>query len=419
MHNIEFIRSNPDEFDQKMFRRGYQNKLSDKILELDQTIRNHKTELQELLTQKNNIAKEIGGAKSRGEDIQPILAKAENIKSQIKAFEENTAEIELNELLSSLPNILADDVVDGDSEDDNVEIKKFGQIKKFDFKPKEHDILLEDLGFVDFETAAKVSGARFVYLKGVFARLERVLADFMLNILCNEYGFTELNSPLLVRPESLYGSGQLPKFAEDSFQTTDNRWLIPTSEVSLVNYYRESRLEEKDLPYRLCSYTPCFRSEAGAAGKDTKGMIRLHQFAKVEMVAITDQDSSINEHERILAIAEKILQMLEIPYRVVSLCSSDTGFTANKTYDIEVWLPGQNCYREISSCSNCLDFQSRRMNTRYKTDDGKYLHTHSLNGSGLAIGRTMVAIAENYQNADATISIPNVLKSYFPGKDIF
>ncbi|MBT4921499.1 MAG: serine--tRNA ligase [Rickettsiales bacterium] len=419
MHNIEFIRSNPQEFDKQMLRRGCEAKLSNHILALDQKIRNHKTELQELLTQKNNIAKEIGGAKSRGEDIAPILAKGEAMKARIKEFEENKAEAELHDLLSALPNVLSIDVPAGDSEEDNAELRKVGEIKQYDFAPQEHDAILENLGFVDFETAAKVSGARFVYLKGVFARLERVLADLMLNMLTSEYGFLEMTTPLLVRTESLYGTGQLPKFAEDCFKTTDDRWLIPTSEVSLANYFRESRLEEKELPHRLCSYTPCFRSEAGSAGADTKGMIRLHQFAKVEMVVITDKDSSAAEHERILGIAERILQLLEIPYRVVSLCSSDTGFSANKTYDIEVWLPGQNCYREISSSSNCLDFQSIRMKTRYKNAEGKYEYAHTLNGTGLAIGRAMVAITENYQNADGSITIPEILKSYFPGKDIF
>ena len=419
MHNIEFIRSNPDDFDLAMKRRGYEEKLSDKILLLDNQVRNHKTELQDLLTQKNNIAKEIGAAKSQGQDIKPILEKAESIKKQIQSFEENKAEQELNELLASLPNILSDDVDDGDSEEDNIEIRKVGTIKQFDFKPLEHDVLLEKLGFVDFEQAAKVSGARFIYLKGVFAKLERVLADFMIETLTEEFGFNELNVPLLVRSDSLFGTGQLPKFAADSFETTDNRWLIPTSEVSLVNYHRQSKLDVKDLPLRYCSYSPCFRSEAGAAGKDTKGMIRLHQFAKVEMVSITDQESSLAEHLRILSIAESLLKKLEIPYRVVRLCSGDTGFTANQTYDIEVWLPGQNCYREISSCSNCLDFQARRMQMRYKNEEGKLLFAHSLNGSGLAIGRTMVAIAENYQNLDGTISIPSVLQKYFPNKEIF
>ena len=416
MHNIEFIRSNPKQFDKAMQRRGFDDKLSEKILELDFTIRSHKSELQDLLTQKNNIAKEIGSAKAQGLDIKPILEKADNIKKRIQSFEDNKAEQELDELLASLPNILSDDVDNGETEDDNFEIRKVGNIKKFDFKPLEHDILLEKQGFVDFEQAAKVSGARFIYLKGVFAKLERVLADFMIETLTEEFGFSELNAPLLVRSESLYGTGQLPKFAEDSFETTDNRWLIPTSEVALVNYYRESKIDLNELPIRLCSYSPCFRSEAGAAGKDTKGMIRLHQFAKVEMVSITEPKDSKNEHLRILSIAESILQKLEIPYRVVRLCSGDTGFTASKTYDIEVWLPGQNCYREISSCSNCLDFQARRMNLRYRLEDKKLAFAHSLNGSGLAIGRTMVAIAENYQNSDGSINIPTVLQKYFANK---
>ncbi|MBL6784693.1 MAG: serine--tRNA ligase [Rickettsiales bacterium] len=416
MHNIEFIRSNPKQFDKAMQRRGFDDKLSEKILELDFTIRSHKSELQDLLTQKNNIAKEIGSAKAQGLDIKPILEKADNIKKRIQSFEDNKAEQELDELLASLPNILSDDVDNGETEDDNFEIRKVGNIKKFDFKPLEHDILLEKQGFVDFEQAAKVSGARFIYLKGVFAKLERVLADFMIETLTEEFGFSELNAPLLVRSESLYGTGQLPKFAEDSFETTDNRWLIPTSEVALVNYYRESKIDLNELPIRLCSYSPCFRSEAGAAGKDTKGMIRLHQFAKVEMVSITEPKDSKNEHLRILSIAESILQKLEIPYRVVRLCSGDTGFTASKTYDIEVWLPGQNCYREISSCSNCLDFQARRMNLRYRLEDKKLSFAHSLNGSGLAIGRTMVAIAENYQNSDGSINIPTVLQKYFANK---
>ena len=418
MHDLNFIRENPQEFDLALERRNLKPKANE-ILALDHKIRNFKGELQELQQQKNKIAKEIGVLKSKGEEAQHLFKEADKVKKRI--FElENNSEIEhkLNDILLSLPNILANDVEEGESEDDNLELKKFGKIKQFHFTPKQHFELGENLGMMDFEQAAIISGSRFVILKNDLAKLERILATFMLDLLTEEYNLQEIMPPLLVNEKAMIGTGQLPKFAEDAFVTTDGKWLISTAEIALANLVQNKILNEKDLPLRFCAYTPCFRSEAGSAGKDSRGMIRLHQFNKVEMVSITDQQSSNNEHEHMLMIAEEILKRLKLPYRVVKLCSKDTGFGAKKTYDIEVWLPGQNCYREISSASNCGDFQARRMKARYKDEDKNIKFVHSLNASALAVGRTLVALIENYQNEDGSINIPEILQPYFKGQTI-
>ncbi|MBT4878743.1 MAG: serine--tRNA ligase, partial [Alphaproteobacteria bacterium] len=379
MHDLNFIRENPQEFDLALERRNLKPKANE-ILALDHKIRSFKGELQELQQQKNKIAKEIGVLKSKGEEAQHLFKEADKVKKRI--FElENNSEIEhkLNDILLSLPNILANDVEEGESEDDNIELKKFGKIKQFHFTPKQHFELGENLGMMDFEQAAIISGSRFVILKNDLAKLERILATFMLDLLTEEYNLQEIMPPLLVNEKAMIGTGQLPKFAEDAFVTTDGKWLISTAEIALANLVQNKILNEKDLPLRFCAYTPCFRSEAGSAGKDSRGMIRLHQFNKVEMVSITNQQSSNNEHEHMLMIAEEILKRLKLPYRVVKLCSKDTGFGAKKTYDIEVWLPGQNCYREISSASNCGDFQARRMKARYKDEDKNIKFVHCLN----------------------------------------
>jgi seryl-tRNA synthetase len=422
MHNIKYIRENPAAFDAAMVKRGL-GPISEEILKRDKEKRGSKTAMQDLQQQANDWAKKIGELKSKGGDASEAIAKSKELKEQIAALK-NQQESEsedistelVDELLCSLPNIPADDVPEGEDEDDNIEVRRFGEKPEFAFHPKEHFDLGEALGMMDFETASKMSGSRFVILKGQLAKLERALRDFMIDVHTEEFGFTEVSPPLLVRDNAMFGSGQLPKFAEDSFQTTDGYRLIPTSEVSLVNMVSDSILSEQQLPMRLTACTPCFRSEAGSAGKDTRGMIRQHQFWKVEMVSVTDENSSDAELERMTNCAEEILKRLKIPYRVMMLCSQDMGFTARKTYDLEVWLPGQVRYREISSCSNCGDFQARRLKTRYKTDsENRFVHT--LNGSGVAVGRALVAVLENYQNADGSITVPDVLRKYM-GVDV-
>ncbi len=414
MHDINYIRENSEQFDKELKRRGLEA-AAKHILALDEIVRGDKANLQELLAQKNTIAKEIGAAKGKGEDASELFSKAEKLKSEIAELESGGAEEQkLHDILSAIPNVLDSEVPQGADEDANKEIRQWGEQIKFEFAAKAHDELGEALGLMDFTQTAKISGARFATLSGSLARLERALANFMLDININEFGYSETSTPLLVKSEAVYGSGQLPKFSEDLFQTTDDKWLIPTAEVPLTNLVREKILGKGELPLRLTAHTPCFRSEAGSAGRDTRGMIRLHQFSKVELVSITDAESSEAEHQRMVGIAEEILKRLKLPYRTMLLCSGDTGFCARKTYDIEVWLPSQNTYREISSCSNCGDFQARRMRARYKEDKAtKFVHT--LNGSALPTGRTLVAILENYQNADGTINVPEVLVPYMNG----
>lgn len=415
MHDIKLIRENPAAFDAGLAKRGIEPK-SAEILKLDEEKRGRQKEIDELLAQRNQFAKKIGMAKAKGENVEAVMAESKALNDKIAAMEaavnENDA---LTALLSVLPNIPADDVPVGPEETANIILRVSGNKPTFDFTPKEHFDLGEKLGLMDFERAAKMSGSRFVVLKGALARLERALASFFLDHNTSEFGYTEVVPPLLVRDNALYGTGQLPKFAEDMFKTTTEHYLISTSEVSLTNLVNDEILNEKDLPLRLTSYTPCFRSEAGSAGKDTRGMIRQHQFTKVEMVSITHPDKSAEEHERMLACAESILTKLGLPYRVV-LLSSEAGFTNKKTYDIDVWLPGQNEYREISSCSNCGDFQARRMKARFRPTEGKGTQfVHTLNGSGLPIGRTIVAILENYQQADGSVKVPDALVPYMGG----
>lgn len=418
MHDIKAIRKDPHAFDKAMIKRGL-GALSEEILERDKAKRSEMTSLQELQQQANEWAKKIGELKSKGLDATEALEKSKELKTklaELKAQQNDeqadvTTEL-VDELLYTLPNILADDVPDGNGEDDNVEIRCFGEKPEFNFTPKEHFEIGEKLGLMDFEQTAKISGSRFVTLKGGLARMERALAQFMLDIQTKEFGYIECSVPILVKDRAMFGTGQLPKFAEDSFVTTDGYRLISTSEISLTNLVRESILEKDKLPLRFAALTPCFRSEAGSAGRDTVGMLRQHQFWKVEMVSVTDEDSSKAEHERMLNCAEEVLRRLEIPYRVVLLCSADTGFTSTKTYDIEVWLPGQVRYREISSCSNCGDFQARRMAARYRAGEKDNRFVHTLNGSGVAVGRALIAVIENYQNEDGSITVPKALRSY-------
>ena len=415
MLDLKWIRENPEAFDAAMARRGLPPQ-SAALMSLDADKRKIQTEMQEVQARRNAAAKEIGKAKASGGDADALIREVADLKGTAQELEarERDLQDELDTALSVLPNILADDVPDGASEDENVELRRVGDIPTFDFKPKEHYELGEALGLMDFETAAKISGSRFVVTSGQIARLERALAAFMIDVHTLEKGYLEVSPPVMVRGDSLFGTGQLPKFEEDLYKTGEGHYMIPTAEVPLTNLVRDSILSEDDLPKRFTAHTLCFRSEAGSAGKDTAGMLRQHQFAKVEMVSTPEQ--SAEEHERMTACAEDILKRLELPYRVVVLCSSDTGFGARKTYDIEVWLPGQDSYREISSCSNCGDFQARRMKARYRPEGEKGTQfVHTLNGSGLAVGRTLIAVMENYQQADGSIKIPDILVPYMGG----
>ncbi len=419
MFDLKWIRENPAAFDAGMAKRGLDPQ-SQAVLKLDETRRTHVGKLQEAQTSRNELSKQIGAAKASGDDAvaQGLIDKVAELKSFIQTGgdEERRLTEELDAVLAALPNIPLDDVPVGADEAANVEYRVVGDVPVYAFTPKQHFEIGEALGLMDFETAAKISGSRFVVLKGAMARLERALASFMLDLQTVEHGYTEVQPPFLVRSEALYGTSQLPKFAEDLFQTTDDKWLIPTAEVPLTNLVRESILDEAELPLRFAAYTPCFRSEAGSAGKDTRGMIRQHQFTKVEMVSITTPEHSEAELERMLGCAEEVLKRLELPYRVVVLSTGDMGFGARKTYDIEVWLPGQDMYREISSCSVCGDFQARRMQARYRQDGEKGTKfVHTLNGSGLAVGRTLVAVLENYQREDGSVRIPDALQSYMAG----
>jgi seryl-tRNA synthetase len=417
MHDIKFIRENPEAFDKSMEKRGVSAR-SAEILAIDEKLRSVLTELQTYQSKRNDLSKLIPVYKKEGKGIDGLLAESEELKRTIPALEaeQDTLRNSLDQILCSLPNILAEAVPVGKDENDNQEIRKWGEIRKFDFAPLEHFDIGEKLGMIDFEQAAKVSGSRFVYLKGALARMERALVNFMLDVHTNEFGYTEVVAPHLVKADAVFGVGQLPKFEEDLFKTTTDHYLISTAEVPLTNLMLDKIVSEETLPLRFTGYTPCYRLEAGSAGRDTKGMVRLHQFSKVELVSITRSSESEAEHERMCSAAETILQRLNLPYRVMLLCSGDTGFSSTRTYDIEVWLPGQNKYREISSCSNCGDFQARRLKARYKELHGtKNTLVHTLNGSGLPIGRTMVAIIENYQNEDGTVSVPEVLVPYMGG----
>ena len=412
MHDINYIRNSPIEFDNAIKKRG-ENSYSEIILKIDEEKRRSQTHLQKLLAERNVLSKEIGFLKSKNKNSDEIINKVEKLKEQIINLREleKIKEDELQAILSRIPNIPFDDVPTGFSEKDNKEIKKWGNKVKFSFKPKRHFEIGENLGLMNFDLATKLSGSRFVILKGILSKLERAIAQFMLDKHTLKNGYTEINVPLLVKDKSLFGTGNLPKFEDDLFTAGESHWLIPTAEVPLTNLVRDQILDLNSLPMRLTSYTPCFRSEAGAAGKDTRGMLRQHQFSKVELVSITVPEHSNQELERMLSCAENILQELNIHYRIVTLCTGDMGFAAKKTYDIEVWLPGENAYREISSCSNCGDFQARRMNARFRRENNN-IFVHTLNGSGLAVGRTLIAIMENYQTEDGNVVIPEALRKY-------
>jgi seryl-tRNA synthetase len=460
MHDIKWVRDNPDAFDRALARRGLPAEAK-RLIEIDERRRAAIQKAEAALARRNTASREIGAAKKSNEEVaaQALLAEVARLKADIPQLEEEAkkASKELDNALAQIPNLPLDEVPDGKDPSDNVEHHRFGAKRDYGFQPEQHFDLGEALGQMDFETAAKLSGARFVVLKGALARLERALAQFMLDLHTGEHGYTEVAPPLLVRNDVMFGTAQLPKFAEDQFQTgrplsDDERaslsqelpdqsllrlgieynliaqplWLIPTAEVPLTNLVRESIVDEDALPLRFTAGTPCFRAEAGAAGKDTRGMIRQHQFDKVELVSITTPEQSRDELERMLACAEEVLRRLDLHYRVVTLCTGDMGFAAQKTYDIEVWLPGQNMYREISSCSLCGEFQARRMDARYRTKGGRQVrHVHTLNGSGVAVGRALIAVMETYQQQGGSIAIPDVLQNYMgglktierPGKD--
>jgi len=421
--DIRWLREHPEQYERHLARRGYdgakRRALIEAVLRLDAEKRALETRLQDYQAERNRLSREIGERRRRGEDTLELFARVGELKELVKQGESELTRLErlLEERLAELPNILADDVPDGPDERFNRVEREVGTPRDFAFEPKEHDVLGERLG-MDFARAAKISGARFVVLWRGLARLERALAQFMLDLHTREHGYTEVQVPHLVRERALFGTGQLPRFAADLFCTTDGYWLIPTAEVPLTNLVAEEILRQSDLPLRLTALTPCYRSEAGAAGRDTRGMIRQHQFDKVELVSITTPDRSREEHERMTACAEEVLKRLELPYRVVTLCSGDTGFAAMKTYDLEVWLPGQKRWREISSCSNCGDFQARRMMARYRPEGLKGTgFVHTLNGSGVAVGRALVAVLENFQEADGSVMVPQVLRPYMDGMD--
>ena len=468
MHDIKWIRDNPAAFDRALARRGLPPQAS-QLVGIDERRRAAIGKAEAAQARRNAASKEIGAAKKSNEEeaAQKLMAEVAALKSALPAMEleEKKLSKDLEDALAQIPNLPLDEVPDGKDADGNVEHHHFGAKREYGFAPRQHFELGEALGQMDFETAAKLSGARFVVLKGGLARLERALGQFMLDLHTGEHGYTEVNPPLLVRDEVMYGTAQLPKFSNDQFRVEteevqrkhaylnfeqdraavldyaeeqgteaartgklevlgfvyrpnpDRHWLIPTAEVPLTNLVRESIVEEAALPMRLTALTPCFRAEAGAAGKDTRGMIRQHQFTKVELVSITAPEESGDEHERMLSCAEEVLRRLELPYRVVTLCTGDMGFAAQKTFDIEVWLPGQGAYREISSCSACGEFQARRMNARYRAKEGRAVrHLHTLNGSGVAVGRALVAVLENYQQQDGSIAVPDVLAPYMGGR---
>ncbi|MFA7307974.1 MAG: serine--tRNA ligase [Hyphomicrobium sp.] len=457
MFDIKWIRDNAEAFDASLKRRGLAPQAA-ALVALDDKRRATLTALQEAQSRRNAASKEIGKAKGAKDEATAtrLMTEVADLKETIAKGEDDERKLdaEIKAALDVIPNLPRADVPDGVDETGNVEVRRVGTPARFDFAPKQHFEIGEALGLMDFEAAQKISGARFVVLKGALARLERALASFMLDLHTGEFGYTEVNPPILVKDQAAYGTAQLPKFAEDLFKTTNEKltlekigeyfekvalsdpttnrvllalaekairegtqfYLLPTAEISLTNLVREQIIDEAQLPMRVTAWTPCFRSEAGAAGKDTRGMIRQHQFSKVELVSITTPETSLDEHERMTSCAEEVLKRLGLPFRTIVLCTGDMGFASQKTYDIEVWLPGQNAYREISSCSVCGDFQARRMDARYRPKDGgKPVHVHTLNGSGLAVGRTLIAVLENYQQADGTVIIPDALRPYMGG----
>ncbi|MCH7539569.1 MAG: serine--tRNA ligase [Proteobacteria bacterium] len=420
MFDLKWIRDNSAAFDAGLKARGM-GPTAARVIALDEKRREALTAAQEIQARRNKLSKEIGIAKTKGEDVREMI-RAVSAEEELQAeAEERVRQLAagLDELLEGLPNLAADDVPVGEDASANVVLRTVGVRPEFDFTPKEHFEIGAGLDQMDFERAAKMSGARFVVLTGALARLERALAQFMLDLHTTEFGYTEVSPPLLVRDDAVFGTGQLPKFGDDLFRTTDDYWLIPTAEVPLTNLVRERILDEGDLPLRFTAFTGCFRSEAGAAGKDTRGMLRQHQFYKVELVSITHPDHSEAELERMTSCAEEVLKRLGLHYQVVILSTSDIGFAARKTLDIEVWLPGQEAYREISSCSNCWDFQARRMKARFKPAGGKGTRfVHTLNGSGLAVGRTLIALLEHYQRADGSVEMPTALRPYMDGLEV-
>ena len=461
MHDIKWIRDNPEAFDRALARRGLAGEAR-RLNEIDERRRAAIQKAEAALARRNTASREIGAAKKSGEEdaAQKLMMEVARLKDEIPQLEAEEKKIskELEDALAQIPNLPLDEVPDGKDASDNVEHHRFGAKREYGFAPKQHFELGEALGQMDFETAAKLSGARFVVLKGGLARLERAIGQFMLDLHTNEHGYTEVNPPLLVRDDAMFGTAQLPKFRDDQFisaemkwrenrlneilqpldeevarrhekpkavldeliekaDTIEEFWLIPTAEVPLTNLVRESIVDEAELPMRLTALTPCLRAEAGAAGKDTRGMIRQHQFTKVELVSITTPEGSKDEHERMLSCAEEVLRRLGLHYRVVTLSTGDMGFASQKTYDIEVWLPGQGMYREISSCSVCGEFQARRMNARYRGKDNRQVrHVHTLNGSGVAVGRALIAVMETYQQQDGSIAVPDVLAPYMGGR---
>ncbi len=420
MHDIRAIRDNPEAFDAALARRG-EAAMSQAVLSLDAARRAKIAAAETAKAEQNKASKEVGAAKGRGDEaeFERLRALVSDKKAEVAAMNAEAQELDakLTDMLARIPNNPADDVPQGDDEGDNVEVKSWGEKPNFDFKPVEHYEIAGVKPGMDFETAAKTSGARFVMLKGAVARVHRALAQFMIDTHVDENGLTEVNAPVLVRDEAMYGTDKLPKFGEDSYQTTNGWWLVPTSEVPLTYSVGGDTLEESALPIRLTAHTLCFRSEAGSAGRDTAGMLRQHQFEKVEMVSVTHPDESDAEQQRMVGCAEGILEKLGVPYRTVILCTGDMGFGARRTYDIEAWVPGQNCYREISSVSTTGDFQARRMNARFKPEGGgKPQFVHTLNGSGLAVGRCLIAVLENGQQADGSVKLPEVLAPYLGGK---
>jgi seryl-tRNA synthetase len=435
MHDIKWIRENPQAFDAALKRRGLEP-MSASLLAIDEKRRAAILKSEQAQARRNAASREIGDAKKAKEDARAaaLMAEVAELKTTMPQLEADAkaADEELAAALAAIPNLPLDEVPDGVDEHSNVVRHHFGAVRNYAFTPKPHDDLGGALGFMDFETAAKLSGARFVVLKRGLARLERAIGQFMLDLHTNEHGYAEINPPLLVRNDVMFGTGQLPKFEDDQFWAikgellaaangnlrSERLGLIPTAEVPLTNLVRESIVDEKELPMRLTALTPCFRAEAGAAGRDTRGMIRQHQFTKVELVSITTPETSKDEHERMLACAEEVLRQLDLHYRVMTLCAGDMGFSAQKTYDIEVWMPGQGeggAFREISSCSVCGDFQARRMDARYRGPDGKPRFVHTLNGSGTAVGRALIAVMETYQQEDGSIAVPDVLQPYMGG----
>lgn len=419
MHDIKWIRENPEAFDAALARRGAEPAASS-LIALDEKRRSVIQSLQDMQSRRNAASKDIGAAMAQKnmELAEKLKAEVADIKENMPRAEEEDRQVtaELNDALSRLPNMPFDDVPDGKDEHDNEVTRVVGQKPGWNHEAKEHFEIGEALGYMDFERAAKLSGSRFTVLTSQLARLERALGQFMIDLHTSEHGYTEVSSPLMVRDEAMFGTGQLPKFSEDLFKTTDGRWLIPTAEVTLTNLVSGEILEQEKLPLRFTALTPSFRSEAGSAGRDTRGMLRQHQFWKCELVSITDAESAVAEHERMTACAEEVLKRLGLHFRTMTLCTGDMGFSARKTYDLEVWLPGQNTYREISSCSVCGDFQARRMNARYRGKDDKATKfVHTLNGSGTAVGRCLIAVLENYLNDDGSVTIPDVLLPYMGG----